>query len=152
MDNSYTSRFSDGPGVVIVRGAASGLAQSIAAGKHQLNADEPIEAGGTDTGPSPYDLLLAALGSCTSMTVSLYARRKQWPLQEVAIRLRHFRTYTADCATCETGHGMMDKIEREIVLTGPLTEEQRARLLEIANKCPLHRTLTSEIRIESWLG
>jgi putative redox protein len=152
MDGSHTTRFSDGPGVVVVRGLASGFAQSVAAGKHQLKADEPLEAGGTETGASPYDLLLAALGSCTSMTVSLYARRKRWPLEEVAVRLRHFKTYAEDCAGCETKQGLLDKIEREIVLTGPLTEEQRARLLEIANKCPVHRTLTSEIRIESWLS
>jgi putative redox protein len=144
--------FSDGPGVVTVGGLASGFAQDIVAGQHRLKGDEPLSSGGTDTGPTPYDFLLAALGSCTSMTVSLYARRKQWPLQEVTVRLRHFRTYAADCANCETREGMIDKIEREIVLTGPLSEEQQARLLDIANKCPVHRTLTSKIRIESWLG
>lgn len=86
------------------------------------------------------------------MTVALYARRKQWPLQEVAVRLRHDRIHAEDCADCETKEGMLDRIEREIALTGPLAEEQRARLLEIANKCPVHRTLTSEIKIESWLA
>ena len=137
---------------VYVRGNASGFAQNIVAGQHQLKSDEPLEAGGTDTGPSPYDLLLAALGSCTSMTVALYARRKQWPLQEVAVRLKHSRIHATDCADCETREGMLDRIEREIILTGPLTDDQRARLLEIANKCPVHRTLTSEIKIESWLA
>ena len=141
----------DNPSVVI-RGAASGFAQEIVAGRHQLTGDEPAEVGGTGTGPTPYDFLLAALGSCTSMTVSLYARKKQWPLQEVMVRLRHSRIYAEDCASCETKNGMLDKIEREIVLTGPLGEEQKTRLLEIANKCPVHRTLTSEIRIESWLA
>jgi uncharacterized OsmC-like protein len=137
---------------VFVRGNASGFAQNVVAGQHQLKSDEPLAAGGTDTGPSPYDLLLAALGSCTSMTVALYARRKQWPLQDVTVRLKHSRIHATDCADCETGGGMLDRIEREIVLTGPLTDNQRARLLEIANKCPVHRTLTSEIKIESWLA
>jgi putative redox protein len=86
------------------------------------------------------------------MTVALYARRKQWPLQEVTVRLRHDRIHAEDCADCETKEGMLDRIERKIMLTGPLGEEQRTRLLEIANKCPVHRTLTSEIKIESWLG
>ena len=137
---------------VVVRGLASGFAQEIAAGKHQLKGDEPVEVGGTGTGPTPYDFLLAALGSCTSMTVSLYARRKQWPLEDVTVRLKHSKVHAEDCADCETKSGMLDRIEREVVLTGPLSEEQKARLLEIANKCPVHRTLTSEIRIESWLA
>jgi uncharacterized OsmC-like protein len=85
------------------------------------------------------------------MTVALYARRKQWPLQEVTVRLRHERIHAEDCADCETKEGMLDRIQREIMLTGPLGEEQKTRLLEIANKCPVHRTLTSEIKIESWL-
>ncbi len=86
------------------------------------------------------------------MTVALYARRKQWPLEEVTVRLRHKRIHAEDCADCETKEGRLDRIEREIALTGPLAEEQKARLLEIANKCPVHRTLTSEIKIESWLA
>jgi putative redox protein len=137
---------------VTVRGSAAGLAQHITAGGHPLKSDEPLNVGGTDTGPGPYDLLLAALGSCTSMTLALYAKRKQWPLEDVTVRLKHSRIHAADCADCDTKEGMLDRIEREIVLSGPLTEEQRTRLLEIANKCPVHRTLTSEIRIESWLG
>lgn len=120
-------------------------------GKHRLAGDEPIEVGGTDTGPSPYDLLLAALGACTSMTVALYARRKAWPLESVTVRLRHFKVHAADCAECETKEGMLDRIEREVELFGTLTEEQRSRLLEIANKCPVHRTLTSEIDIRTRL-
>ena len=141
-----------GAGPVVVRGSVTGFSQSVEAGKHELKSDEPLGVGGTDTGPSPYDLLLAALGSCTSMTVALYARRKQWPLESVAVRLKHSRIHAADCADCETKEGMLDRIEREIVLTGSLTDEQRARLLEIANRCPVHRTLTSEIKIESWLA
>lgn len=137
---------------VTVQGSADGLAQHITAGRHQLKSDEPLSVGGTDTGPGPYDFLLAALGSCTSMTLALYARRKQWPLADVTVRLKHSRIHANDCADCETKEGMLDRIEREIVLSGPLTEEQRTRLLEIANKCPVHRTLTSQIRIESRLG
>jgi putative redox protein len=134
---------------VVVRGSADGFAQVIHAGRHRLAADEPASAGGTDTGPSPYDLLLAALGACTSMTVAMYARRKVWPLEEVTVHLRHSKIYAADCAECETKEGMLDRIERDIHFAGPLTEEQRSRLLEISNKCPVHRTLTSEIEIDT---
>jgi uncharacterized OsmC-like protein len=132
---------------VVVRGSAAGFAQEIHAGPHRLHADEPTSAGGTDTGPSPYDLLLAALGACTSMTVGMYARRKAWPLEEVTVHLRHSKIHATDCAECETKEGMLDRIERDIHFTGPLTDEQRSKLLEIANKCPVHRTLTSEIDI-----
>ena len=111
---------------VIVRGGATGFAQEIESGRHRLVADEPVEAGGTDTGASPYYLLLAALGACTSMTVSMYARRKRWPLEEVTVRLRHSRIHAQDCAECETGEGMLDRIEREIGLTGPLGTEARS--------------------------
>jgi uncharacterized OsmC-like protein len=134
---------------VVVRGSADGFAQVIHAGRHRFAADEPASAGGTDTGPSPYDLLLAALGACTSMTVAMYARRKAWPLEEVTVHLRHSKIYAADCAECETKEGMLDRIERDIHFTGPLTEEQRSKLLEISNKCPVHRTLTSEIEIDT---
>ncbi len=136
---------------VLVRGNAGGFAQEILARSHRIASDEPVESGGTDTGPSPYDLLLAALGSCTSMTVAMYARRKSWPLKEVTVRLRHSRIHAADCADCETKEGMLDRIERDIELSGSLTEEQRAKLLEISNKCPVHRTLTSEIEIQTRL-
>jgi uncharacterized OsmC-like protein len=132
---------------VVVRGNAAGFAQEIHAGRHRLAADEPASAGGTDTGPSPYDLLLAALGACTSITVSMYARRKAWPLEEVTVHLRHSKIHAADCAECETREGMLDRIELDIHFNGSLTGEQRSRLLEIADKCPVHRTLTSEIKI-----
>jgi putative redox protein len=136
---------------VIVRGGADGFAQAIGAGRHALVADEPEEFGGTDTGPAPYDLLLAALGACTSMTVSMYARRKRWPLDGVTVKLRHAKIHATDCEECETKEGMLDRIERDVELRGSLTEEQRARLLEIANKCPVHRTLVSEIAIRTRL-
>jgi putative redox protein len=136
---------------VVVQGAASGLAQDVLVDTHRLKADEPTAAGGTDTGPSPYDYLLAALGACTSMTLTLYARRKQWPLTGVEVRLRHSRIHATDCAECETKDGRLDRIEADIGLTGALDDEQRARLLEIAEKCPVHRTLTSEINIRTRL-
>lgn len=134
---------------VIVRGNAAGFAQEIVAGSHRLTADEPIEFGGKDTGPGPYDLLLAALGSCTSMTISLYARTKKWPLESVTVNLRHSKVHAVDCQDCETKEGKIDRIEREIQLVGTLDPEQRKRLLEIADKCPVHRTLKSEINIQT---
>jgi uncharacterized OsmC-like protein len=136
-------------GSVVVRGSAAGFTQEITVGPHRLTADEPVAAGGTDTGPGPYDLLLAALGSCTSMTVAMYARRKGWPLDHVTVWLRHSRIYASDCAECETKEGMLDRIERDIQFAGPLTIEQRSKLLEIADRCPVHRTLTSEINIRT---
>jgi len=134
---------------VIVRGNAAGFAQEIRIGPHRLAADEPIAAGGADTGPNPYDLLLASLGACTSMTVGLYARRKQWPLEAVRVRLRHGKIHAADCADCETRVGMIDRIEVHLELDGALSDEQRTRLVEIAERCPVHRTLTSEIVIRT---
>src|SRR3989475_9319811 len=136
---------------VIVRGNTSGFAQEVIAGSHRITSDEPVAAGGTDTGPGPYDLLLAALGSCTSMTVAMYARRKEWPLETVRVRLRHSRIHAADCETCETKVGWLDRIERDIELVGSLDEAQRARLVDIADKCPVHRTLTSELVIRTRL-
>ena len=138
-------------GTVVVSGDAAGFAQEIAAGRHSLTADEPISVGGTDTGPTPYDFLLTAIGSCTSMTLAMYARRKRWPLEAVTVRLRHAKIHAADCEACETKDARIDRIERDIELTGVLSEDQRARLLEIANQCPVHRTLTSEIHIQTRL-
>ena len=114
---------------------------------HSLTTDEPVEAGGEDAGPDPYTLLLAALGSCISMTVTLYARRKQWPLESVSVRLRQNRIHGKDCAECKDKEGYIHRIERVVTVTGPLSEEQRTRLQEIAHKCPVHKTLTSPIVI-----
>jgi uncharacterized OsmC-like protein len=132
---------------VVVRGDARSFKQEIVTGRHRLIADEPASAGGGDAGPDPYDYLLAALGVCTSMTVGLYARRKQMPLENITVSLWHSRIYAKDCEECETKEGMLDRIELELDLTGILTAEQHAKLLEIAGKCPVHRTLTSEINI-----
>jgi putative redox protein len=115
---------------------------------HSFITDEPVAAGGEDAGPDPYTLLLAALGSCISMTVTLYARRKQWALENVTVRLRQSRIHSKDCAECvQNKDGYVHRIERSVSFTGPLTEEQRTRLTEIAHKCPVHKTLTSEIVI-----
>jgi putative redox protein len=139
------------PHEAVVHGSAKGFAQEIAVGSHRLVADEPVAVGGTDTGPDPYGLLIAALGACTSMTVSLYARRKQWPLEGVTVKLRHTKIHAADCEDCEKKDGMLDRIECDVQLQGALTEEQRVRLLDIATKCPVHKTLTSEIKITTRL-
>jgi len=132
---------------IVVRGDARSFKQEIAAGKHRLVADEPVSAGGGDAGPDPYDYLLASLGVCTSMTVGLYARRKQIPLENIKVSLWHSRIHAKDCEECETNEGMVDRIDVEVELTGALSAEQRAALMDIAAKCPVHRTLTSEINI-----
>jgi putative redox protein len=135
------------PADVVVRGHASGFLQEVTTGKHNLRADEPVSAGGSDAGPSPYDYLLIALGVCTSMTVGLYARRKQWPLQNIIVSLWHSRIHAKDCEECETKEGLLDRIDTKVELMGSLTAEQQAKLMEIAAKCPVHRTLKSEINI-----
>jgi putative redox protein len=125
---------------------------SLRAGRHAWTADEPAAVGGNDAGPGPYELLLMALGACTSMTVRMYAERRQLPLKRVRVRLAHRKIHAQDCADCATKDGMLDEITREIVLEGELSEDQREKLLEIANKCPVHRTLTSEIKVRSKLA
>jgi putative redox protein len=140
------------PRHAVVHGSAKGYANEIAVGHHRLRADEPASVGGTDTGPTPYDLLVSALGACTSMTISYYARREGWPLEAVTVDIRHSKIYAADCKECDQKHGILDRIEREITLHGSgLTEAQRTKLLEIANKCPVHRTLHSKIDIQTRL-
>ena len=141
----------DAPREIVVEGKSSGFANLVTIGAHSFAADEPVAAGGGDTGPSPYDLLCAALGACTSMTVSVYARRKGWPIESVRVHVRHSKIHARDCAACETKEGMVDRLEREIELVGAVDDAQRQRLLEIANKCPVHRTLTSEISIATRL-
>src|SRR4026208_1663553 len=132
---------------VVVRGGAGNFQQEVIGGNHHLVGGEPVSVGGGDAGPDPYDYLLTALGVCTSMTVGLYARRKQFPLENIAVSLRHSRIYANDCEECETKEGMLDRIDVEVELTGSLSAEQHAKLMEIAEKCPVHRTLTSEINI-----
>ncbi len=136
-------------GVVTVRLGPKGFTSVIEAGPHTLTADEPEGVGGADQGPSPYDLLLASLGACTVMTLRMYAQRKGWPLAGAVAHLRHDRIHARDCADCDTREGMIDRITREIRFEGDLSDGQRARLMEIADRCPVHRTLTSEIRIHS---
>jgi putative redox protein len=133
--------------VVVLETRQSKFQQTIAVGPHRMLADEPLAAGGEDTGPGPYDFVLAGLGACTSMTMRLYADRKSLPLERVTVTLKHSKIYAQDCAECETKSGMLDQIDRLIAMEGPLDAEQRKKLMEIADKCPVHRTLTSEIHI-----
>jgi putative redox protein len=143
----------EAPGTVVVKETRQGrFQQEVIAGTHRFLADEPQAVGGFDSGPSPYDLLLAGLGTCTSMTLRLYAERKVLPLEQVTVRLKHSRIHAADCEQCETKEGMLDRIERKITLKGDLDAAERARLLEIADKCPVHRTLTSEVDIATALS
>lgn len=137
------------PPHVVVRGDAKGFAQKVEVGRFNLVADEPVSYGGTDTGPSPYDLILAALGSCTSMTIGLYARKRDWPLENITVSLRHSKIHAKDCDDCVTKEGRIDRIEMEIHLDGALTDEQRTKLMEVAGKCPVHQTLTHEINIKT---
>jgi uncharacterized OsmC-like protein/pimeloyl-ACP methyl ester carboxylesterase len=138
----------EAPRNVVVRETRNGkFQQTISVGPHRMLADEPVAAGGEDTGPGPYDFVLAGLGACTSMTMRLYAERKSLPLERVTVKLRHSRIHAEDCAECETKAGMLDQIDRVIAMEGNLDAEARSKLMEIADKCPVHRTLTSEIHI-----
>jgi uncharacterized OsmC-like protein/pimeloyl-ACP methyl ester carboxylesterase len=138
----------EAPRRVVVRETRDSKFQNaVTVGPHRLVADEPVAAGGEDSGPGPYDLLLAALGACKSMTMRLYADRKSFPLERATVTLTHSKIYAKDCAECETREGMLDQIDVAIGLEGPLDADQRKRILEIADKCPVHRTLTSEIHI-----
>ncbi len=134
------------PGTVVVQETGEGrFTQRIAAGPHVLRADEPQSVGGDDSGPGPYDLVLAGLGACTSMTLRLYAERKGWPLERVTVTLDHDKIHAEDCVDCETKEGRLDRMERRLSVEGDLDDQQKAKLLEIANKCPVHRTLESEV-------
>lgn len=136
---------------VVVQTSMDGFRSDIAVRGHSLVADEPLSVGGTDIGPSPYDLLVAALGTCTSMTLRMYAQQKGLPMESVTVRLTHDKIHAKDCETCETQEGRIDHIEREIELTGPLDAAQKARMLDIADRCPVHRTLHSEVSIKTRL-
>ncbi|HEY7408736.1 MAG TPA: OsmC family protein [Gemmatimonadaceae bacterium] len=139
-------------GTLSARIGASGYRVEIEAGPHALVSDEPNEAGGTDAGPTPYDLILASLGACTAMTLRMYADRKQWPLEGVVVRLHHGRSHAADEIQCENRPVRLDQIERTLELSGPLTDEQRVKLAEIAERCPVHRTLDAGVRITTRLS
>lgn len=136
---------------IVVRTGKHAFHTEINANGHNLVADEPISFGGTNTGPTPYDYLVAALGACTSMTLRMYADRKGWPLEAAIVRLKHRKVHARDCQDCENQSTRFDQIDREIELIGPLDDAQKARLLEIADRCPVHRTLHSEIVVKSWL-
>jgi putative redox protein len=140
------------PGTVVVAERDGTLGRCIYTAGHALVADEPVSAGGGDTGPNPYELLLAALGACTSMTMRMYASRKGLRLDDVRVELSHSRIHARDCAECETKEGYVDRIDKRVTLTGDLTDAERARLLEIADRCPVQRTLTSEILVRSTLA
>jgi putative redox protein len=136
---------------VVIRGGPAGLRQEIQAGEYHLVADEPTAVGGTGTGPTPYDLLLGALGACTSMTLRIYAERRKWPLQGVTVRLRHQRIHKEDCVNCAEKDAWIERVDRTLELAGPLTDEQRARLLDVAERCPVHRTLQGQMQVKTSL-
>jgi uncharacterized OsmC-like protein/alpha/beta superfamily hydrolase len=151
-DEAPTKAVSTPSGEVLVQEKGSGkFTQDVLAGRHRLIADEPRDFGGNDEGPGPYDYLLAGLGACTSMTLRLYAERKSWPLERVSVTLSHDKIHAEDCAHCESKVGRIDRMTRRIKLDGPLDEAQRLKLLEIADKCPVHRTLENEVLVESLL-
>jgi uncharacterized OsmC-like protein len=132
---------------VVVRGNAREFLQEVTAGKHHLHADEPVSTGGSDAAPDPYDYIMVGLGACTSMMVGLHARQNRFPLENITVSLRHSRIHARDCAECVTKEGMLDRIDVDIELTGALTREQHAKLMEIAAKCPVHRALKSEVNV-----
>ncbi|WP_373083913.1 alpha/beta fold hydrolase [Sneathiella sp.] len=141
----------DAETTVVTGAGPKTFVQKIDASGHPLLADEPFSVGGTNVGPTPYDLLAAGLGACTSMTIQMYADRKKWPLDRVAVRLNHHKVHAEDCEDCDKALHKIDQIDREIELTGDLSEEQRARLLEIADRCPVHQTLEKKVQIKSVL-
>ncbi len=137
------------PHPVTVSIGKNGFTTDIKAGKHSFVADEPVAIGGKDLGPSPYDLLLASLGACTAITLRMYADRKEWDLKEVVVELKHSKDYYTDCEDCESSGVKIDIIERIIHIKGDLDDEQKKRLLIIADKCPVHKTLHNEIKVKT---
>ena len=137
---------------VVVEGGRLRYVQNVLVGPHLLQGDEPVSVGGSDVGPNPYELLLAALGTCTSITVRMYADRKQWPLKSVNIELSYARVHADDCTACDKELKLVDGIEMKLAFFGELSESQRQRLTEIANRCPVHRTLESPIPIRARLA
>ncbi len=146
-----TERAEEHANQVTVRTDRGGFLTDIQARRFSLTADEPQDYGGTDLGPSPYDYLLVALGACTSMTLQMYAGQKKWPLESAVVRLNHHKLHARDCRECETAKGKIDLFERELELLGPMSPEQRLRLLEIADRCPVHRTLHADVQITTTL-
>jgi putative redox protein len=140
------------PRKVVVTGPATGFRTEVDVGGHQLVVDEPIPVGGSDEGPSPYEMLLAGLGACTAMTLRIYADRRKWPLERARITLQHHKVHVQDCIDCDHKPTKMDVVDRIIVLEGSLTEEQRAKLMEIAERCPVHQTLQSKIQVNTRFG
>lgn len=135
------------PQTVLVCVGADALLTDVQAGRHTFLLDEPLAVGGQDLGPTPYDMLLSALGACTAITLRLYANRKQWPLAAVEVRLRHQRVHLTDCAACEQPDQTLDHVQKDLRLLGPLTDEQRQRLLEMSKKCPVQKTLSAALHI-----
>ena len=140
------------PRSVVVSGPTTGFRTEVEVGGHRLVVDEPIAVGGADDGPTPYEFLLAGLGACTAMTLRLYADRRKWPLERARISLRHRKVHAQDCVDCVTKPARMDVVDRVITLEGALTEEQRAKLLEIAERCPVHQTLQGKMQVNTQLG
>jgi len=134
---------------VLVESASPDFLENISVGRHGLQADEPLSAGGQDAAPAPYELLLAALGACKVITLRMYAKRQGWPLQGVQLNLSHGKVHAEDSTNCESAGSLIDQIDVEMTLLGELSAEQRQTLLTIAEKCPVHRTLTSEVRIRT---
>ena len=136
---------------VLVKVGPEALLADVQAGRHTWLIDEPVSVGGQDRGPTPYDMLLSALGACTAITLRLYATRKKWPLQGVEVRLRHGRVHEQDCEKCEEAGQMLEQVEKELRLLGPLSEEQRQRLETVSSKCPVQKTLQASLRIVTTL-
>ena len=140
------------PRTVVVEGPTTGFRTEVQVAGHHLTVDEPVPVGGSDAGPSPYEMLLAALGSCTAMTLRLYADHRKWPLERAVVKLRHHKVHAKDCVDCETKPAKMDVVDRVLVLEGPLDDAQRAKLVEIAERCPVHQTLGGTIHVNTTLG